>query len=250
MVSLRRRKLLGLCTGTVDSFLSPNSKLSGNGITAENFTPTNTSPISVRPLRFDDSEQAEKNVVIGGSGSSNGSGIGSSNMPKEENQQLSGPPIKRRKRHRRKHLQSQEPFMRGVYFKNMKWQAAIKVDKKQIHLGTVATQEEAARLYDRAAYMCGREPNSELPETVKEELNKFQWDEFLAMTRSAITSKKNRRRIGAESQKMSESSPSSKNRNWENKLEDEDNDEEEENIEGEGNDSASDQDVDPDVSDG
>lgn len=39
--------------------------------------------------------------------------------------------------------------MRGVYFKNMKWQAAIKVDKKQIHLGTVGSQEEAARLYDR-----------------------------------------------------------------------------------------------------
>jgi len=39
--------------------------------------------------------------------------------------------------------------MRGVYFKNMKWQAAIKVDKKQIHLGTVGTQDEAAQLYDR-----------------------------------------------------------------------------------------------------
>lgn len=39
--------------------------------------------------------------------------------------------------------------MRGVYFKNNKWQAAIKVDKKQIHLGTVASQQEAARLYDR-----------------------------------------------------------------------------------------------------
>ena len=39
--------------------------------------------------------------------------------------------------------------MRGVYYKNMKWQAAIKVDKKQIHLGTVGSQEEAARLYDR-----------------------------------------------------------------------------------------------------
>ena len=61
-----------------------------------------------------------------------------------------GPPIKRRKRHRRKHFQNQEPcLMRGVYFKNMKWQAAIKVDKKQIHLGTVGSQEEAARLYDR-----------------------------------------------------------------------------------------------------
>ena len=40
-------------------------------------------------------------------------------------------------------------MMRGVYFKNTKWQPAIKVDKKQIHLGTVGSQEEAARLYDR-----------------------------------------------------------------------------------------------------
>lgn len=58
--------------------------------------------------------------------------------------------VKRRKRHRRKHSENQETcLMRGVYFKNMKWQAAIKVDKKQIHLGTVGSQEEAARLYDR-----------------------------------------------------------------------------------------------------
>jgi hypothetical protein len=62
----------------------------------------------------------------------------------------SGKEIKRRKRHRRKQYVDQEPcIMRGVYFKNMKWQAAIKVDKKQIHLGTVGTQDEAARLYDR-----------------------------------------------------------------------------------------------------
>lgn len=60
------------------------------------------------------------------------------------------PEVKRRKRHRRKHSENQEPcLMRGVYFKNLKWQAAIKVDKKQIHLGTVGSQEEAARLYDR-----------------------------------------------------------------------------------------------------
>ena len=63
---------------------------------------------------------------------------------------FSGKEIKRRKRHRRKQYVDQEPcIMRGVYFKNMKWQAAIKVDKKQIHLGTVGTQDEAARLYDR-----------------------------------------------------------------------------------------------------
>lgn len=63
------------------------------------------------------------------------------------------PEVKRRKRHRRKHFENQEPcIMRGVYFKNMKWQAAIKVEKKQIHLGTVGSQEEAARLYDRYYY--------------------------------------------------------------------------------------------------
>lgn len=37
--------------------------------------------------------------------------------------------------------------------------------------------------------MCGREPNFELPEEEKRELRKFKWEEFLAMTRQAITSK-------------------------------------------------------------
>ncbi|EPS57612.1 hypothetical protein M569_17205 [Genlisea aurea] len=105
--------------------------------------------------------------------------------------------VKRRKRHRRKHVENQEPcVMRGVYYKNMKWQAAIKVDKKQIHLGTVGSQEEAARLYDRAAFMCGREPNFVLSEEEKKELGKFNWEEFLAMTRLAISNKKSQRRSG------------------------------------------------------
>lgn len=39
--------------------------------------------------------------------------------------------------------------------------------------------------------MCGREPNFELSEKEKEELRKFKWDEFLAMTRHAITNKSN-----------------------------------------------------------
>lgn len=116
------------------------------------------------------------------------------------------PPIKRRKRHRRKHFPDESFLMRGVYFKNMKWQAAIKVDKKQIHLGTVGSQEEAARLYDRAAFMCGREPNFELPEAEKQELRKFNWDEFLAMTRHAITNRK-QKRVSPESKKSKLSSP-------------------------------------------
>ncbi|CAK9232994.1 unnamed protein product [Sphagnum jensenii] len=98
--------------------------------------------------------------------------------------------LKKRKHQRRKQQGNQEPcVMRGVYFKNMKWQAAIKVEKKQVHLGTVGSQEEAARLYDRAAYMCGREPNFELSEEDKLELQGFQWDEFLELTRKSILNK-------------------------------------------------------------
>lgn len=37
--------------------------------------------------------------------------------------------------------------------------------------------------------MCGREPNFELPDEEKEELRKYKWDDFLAMTRQAITHK-------------------------------------------------------------
>lgn len=37
--------------------------------------------------------------------------------------------------------------------------------------------------------MCGREPNFELPEDEKRELSKFNWEEFLAFTRSAINNK-------------------------------------------------------------
>lgn len=63
--------------------------------------------------------------------------------------------VKRRKQHRRRRINNQEQYvLTGVYFKNMKWQAAIKVDKKQIHLGTVSSQEEAARLYDRYGCQC------------------------------------------------------------------------------------------------
>lgn len=39
--------------------------------------------------------------------------------------------------------------------------------------------------------MCGREPNFELSEEEKHELAKLKWEEFLAMTRHAITNKSN-----------------------------------------------------------
>ncbi|XP_039021435.1 ethylene-responsive transcription factor-like protein At4g13040 isoform X2 [Hibiscus syriacus] len=146
-----------------------------------------------------------KSIAVVGSGSPNISASGSGSSKEPHYQPFPGQPIKRRKRHWRKHAQNQEAcLMRGVYFKNMKWQAAIKVDKKQIHLGTVGSQEEAARLYDRAAFMCGREPNFELSSEEKQELSRFKWDEFLAYTRHSITNKKYKQRVGAEPQKMSE----------------------------------------------
>ncbi|XP_015892157.3 ethylene-responsive transcription factor-like protein At4g13040 isoform X1 [Ziziphus jujuba] len=219
MVSLRRRKLLGLCSGR-SSFLDPLPRFSSNGIAPANSQYTR--PVSVHPMPSDDADHLELQKMSAkvGPGSSNVSGSSFSSISKDQhNQPVAGPPIKRRKRHRRKHFQNQEPcLMRGVYFKNMKWQAAIKVDKKQIHLGTVGSQEEAAHLYDRAAFMCGREPNFELSEEEKQELRKFKWEEFLAMTRHAITNKKHRRRLGAESQKRSEPSRL-QNGDWEGKNE-------------------------------
>lgn len=202
MVSIRRRKLLGLCSGR-NSFLAPLPRFSDIRSTSE-YPAQNTNPVSVHPMPSADVKQPTgNNVAKVGPGSSNASG---SSSPKEmHNQQFSGQDVKKRKRHRRKHVKDHEPcLMRGVYFKNSKWQAAIKVDKKQIHLGTVGSQEEAARLYDRAAFMCGREPNFELSEEEKQELRQFKWDEFLAMTRHAITNKKYHRRNSAGLRRRSE----------------------------------------------
>ncbi|XP_054784696.1 ethylene-responsive transcription factor-like protein At4g13040 isoform X3 [Prosopis cineraria] len=208
MVSLRRRRLLGLCSGN-SSFVTPLP------LYCENLPASQDSAQHAKP-KIAQSDNGIESILHGVGtqllkqnpilkeepASSNVSG--SSSSKEQSSQQFVGPPIKRRKPHRRKHMHSQEScVMRGVYFKNMKWQAAIKVDKKQIHLGTVNSQEEAARLYDRAAFMCGREPNFELSEKEKQELSKLQWDEFLAFTRQSIT--KHKRRLG--SRQCSESEP-------------------------------------------
>ncbi|XP_064967912.1 ethylene-responsive transcription factor-like protein At4g13040 isoform X4 [Musa acuminata AAA Group] len=197
MVSIRRRRYLGLCSGK-SSFPVVVPQPIDNGNSVEN--PNQ----HVKPVSVNKSETY--------SGSSNVSGL---TTPKEALNHHC-PEIKRSKRHRRKHYEDQEPRkMTGVYFKNMKWQAAIKVDKKQIHLGTVESQEEAARLYDRAAFMCGREPNFELTEEEKQELKQYNWDDFLAMTRSAINNKKNQRKIGAGRRKKLESQLPNNNRKQE-----------------------------------
>ncbi|KAK1398097.1 Ethylene-responsive transcription factor-like protein [Heracleum sosnowskyi] len=196
MVSIRRRKLLGLCSGR-SSFVDPLPKPFDSGHTPEK-SMKNSTPFSVHPVPCIDFDQVKENGVLKvHPGSSNMST--SSSSKEQHHEQFSGistvVEFKRRKRYRRKQFENQEPcIMRGVYYKNMKWQAAIKVEKKQIHLGTVCSQEEAARLYDRAAFMCGREPNFKLSEEDKEELKKLSWDEYLAITRSEIASKKQQRR--------------------------------------------------------
>ncbi|KMS97109.1 hypothetical protein BVRB_7g178910 [Beta vulgaris subsp. vulgaris] len=230
MVSLRRRKLLGLCTGVQNSFLAPLPLLLKNGNAPAEDATRCSNPGSVHPIPLDDlniSHPQEVNDPSREIGSSNVSDSSNSydqrNQPNQPNisgstssKELYGQPItelevKRRKQHRRRRINNQEQYvLTGVYFKNMKWQAAIKVDKKQIHLGTVSSQEEAARLYDRAAFMCGREPNFELSEEEKQQLRKLKWNEFLAMTRSAINSKRTRR-----GNVTGKGAPSVQNSDWE-----------------------------------
>lgn len=192
MVSIRRRKHLGLSPGT-NTYLVQLARLNETCEVAHRSI-ENAKLNFGRPMFLNDSG-GQKQVLEPSLGSSNVSGCSSS---KESKQQNSGHEIKRRKRQRRKQFDNQEPcLMRGVYFKNMKWQAAIKVEKKQIHLGTVGSQEEAAHLYDRAAFMCGREPNFELSEEEKQELGRFNWEQFLELTRNAITSKKHQKKLEA-----------------------------------------------------
>ncbi|KAL5711654.1 hypothetical protein ACHQM5_013916 [Ranunculus cassubicifolius] len=195
MVSIRRRKLLGYCSGIISSEVElPRQADKG---TASDKPNQRLKPTSVHPVQSTDFNESKENELSKlHPGSSNLSGTSSSK--EEQSLNFPGHPVKRRKQHRRKHVENQEPcIMRGVYFKNMKWQAAIKVDKKQIHLGTVGSQEEAAHLYDRAAYLCGREPNFELSEEEKFELRQVGWEEFLTLTRHAITNKKHQKRLRA-----------------------------------------------------
>ncbi|XP_027337636.1 ethylene-responsive transcription factor-like protein At4g13040 [Abrus precatorius] len=192
MVSLRRRRLLGLCSGN-NSFVTPLPLYCEN-LTGDANSSQQAKPKSEQSVVSDIASILDSNTTVKvESGSSNVSGS-SSSKEQQPSQQSTGPPVKRRRRHSRRLVHNQETcFLRGVYLKNMKWQAAIKVDKKQIHLGTVGSQEEAAHLYDRAAFMCGREPNFELPEEEKRELCNLKWEEFLAITRQAIASKKQKK---------------------------------------------------------
>ncbi|XP_061341103.1 ethylene-responsive transcription factor-like protein At4g13040 [Gastrolobium bilobum] len=192
MVSLRRRRLLGLCSGN-NSFVT-QLPLYCENLSGYEKSSQHDEPKSEQSMLSDIASVVDNNTVV--KDESGSSIVSGSSSPKEQpSQQSIGPPIKRKRQRWIKHMHGQELCMlRGVYFKNMKWQAAIKVDKQQIHLGTFGSQEEAAHLYDRAAFVIGREPNFELPEEEKEELRKFEWEEFVTMTRRGITSRKHKRK--------------------------------------------------------
>ncbi|MCL7042173.1 hypothetical protein MKW94_026832 [Papaver nudicaule] len=185
MVSIRRRKNLGISSG-VDYSSIQFPKWNANVNVSK--APIKRT-ISVTSL---DESPSKKSILKPSPASADVSA--SSSSKEEPDQQLPVQGIKRRKLHRRKNFSENGAYcLRGVYYKNMKWQAAIKVDKKQIHLGTLPTKEDAAHLYDRAAFMCGRAPNFDLPEEEKQELRRYNWTEFLTMTRSSIACKKVKR---------------------------------------------------------
>ncbi|KAK9726579.1 hypothetical protein RND81_05G224500 [Saponaria officinalis] len=199
MVSLRRRRLLGLCSGVQSCVVDQITMTYENVHATENdgiFSHTS----NVHPTLLDDLNLPPREVDDPYEGNGAPNTIGCSQLKDDNNQsnvsivptQEEG--VKRRKQYRRRGGEKQNAPMRGVYMKNHKWQAAIKVDKKQIHLGTLNSQQEAVHLYDRAAFMCGREPNLELSKEEKQELRKLNWDDFLTMTRTAITTKRTRRR--------------------------------------------------------
>ncbi|KAG0454913.1 hypothetical protein HPP92_024205 [Vanilla planifolia] len=139
MVSLRRRRLLGLCTGKVSIPVELQASTENSAV--ENLS-RNPSPSSIYPLpSFSLKNENPTSIPEVSLGSSTLSA--SSSSKEETNNYFPGKEIKRRKRHQR--------------------------------------------------LSCGREPNFELLEDEKLELSQYKWDDFLAMTRNAITNKKNRR---------------------------------------------------------
>eukprot|EP00850_Spirogloea_muscicola_P014076 SM000098S25156 [mRNA] locus=s98:443722:447093:- [translate_table: standard] len=70
--------------------------------------------------------------------------------------------------------------LQGVSEKYGKWQASIKVGSKKVHLGTAATSLDAAKLYDRAAFVLQRMTNFSLSDADKEELSQRTWESHLA----------------------------------------------------------------------
>ncbi|KAG0456084.1 hypothetical protein HPP92_023872 [Vanilla planifolia] len=156
MVSLRRRRLLGLCTGKVSIPVELQASTENSAV--ENLS-RNPSPSSIYPLpSFSLKNENPTSIPEVSLGSSTLSA--SSSSKEETNNYFPGKEIKR--------------------------------ERDTIHLGTVALKKKQhACMTERLS--CGREPNFELLEDEKLELSQYNWDDFLAMTRNAITNKKNRR---------------------------------------------------------
>ena len=58
-----------------------------------------------------------------------------------------------------------------------------------LEIDLIVASKSALFVYCRAAYLCGREPNFELTEAEKQELQLLQWEDFLEQTRQSILSK-------------------------------------------------------------
>lgn len=70
------------------------------------------------------------------------------------------------------------------------WHGFVMIPHHFLFLGDIQYLDKSSFFSTcRAAFMCGREPNFELSEEEKNELVKYTWDDFLAMTRNTITSK-------------------------------------------------------------
>ncbi|KAF2284535.1 hypothetical protein GH714_026203 [Hevea brasiliensis] len=232
MVSLRRRKLLGLCAGR-SSFLTPLPRFFDNGIAPLSST-QNARSVSVHPLPADDVKQpGEKTVSKVGAGSSN---VSASSSSKEQQSQPypeengCGTIMKMIKIYVKmvelvttiSMIHFQIKVMSSFHNNPNEWGLGKLVLQSKVgnQLNAESDTEKACSKpgtmpNERAAFMCGREPNFELSEEEKQELRKFKWDEFLAITRSAINSKKHKRRNGSGLQKRSE--PALQNGDWDDK---------------------------------
>ncbi|XP_024392042.1 uncharacterized protein [Physcomitrium patens] len=78
----------------------------------------------------------------------------------------------------------------GIVWKKKQYRASIVVNGKTHVLGNSKSLEEATHMYDRAAYVCGRGTNHELPEKEKQELEGLLWEEFLDFPRESQNEQK------------------------------------------------------------
>ncbi|KAG0630191.1 hypothetical protein M758_1G160900 [Ceratodon purpureus] len=86
----------------------------------------------------------------------------------------------------------------GVVWKKKLYRASIVVNGKNYVLGNSKSLEEATHMYDRAAFVCGRETNAELSEKEKQELEGLLWEEFLDFPTESESEEKKKKHSNSE----------------------------------------------------